>query len=186
MSPDIQSYLLPGKHVHLVGIGGVSMCPLAEVLHGMGIKITGSDLRDGGTVDHLRSLGIPVAIGHRAENIAGADVLVRTAAAHDNNPEITAAHQAGIPVFERAQAWGFLMRSYRNAICISGTHGKTTTTSMVTHIVMAAGQDPTVMIGGTLPLLGSGHRVGGGTPSCWRPASTAIPSLAFTRPSRWF
>jgi len=159
---NIQSYLLPGRHAHLVGIGGVSMCPLAEVLHGMGLKITGSDLRDGNAVEHLRSLGIAVEIGHKAENIAGADLLIRTAAAHDDNPEIEAARKAEIPVFERAQAWGFLMRAYPNAVCISGTHGKTTTTSMVTHITMAAGRDPTVMIGGTLPLLGSGHRVGGG------------------------
>lgn len=159
---SIHDYLKPGCHAHLVGIGGVSMAPLAEVLHGAGMTITGSDMRESATVEHLRSLGIPVAIGHRAENVAGADLIIRTAAAHDTNPEIAAAHAAGIPVYERAQAWGSIMRGYRNALCISGTHGKTTTTSMCTHIAMAAAADPTVMIGGTLPLLGAGHRVGHG------------------------
>ena len=88
--------------------------------------------------------------------------MIRTAAVHDDNPEIAAAHALGIPVFERAQAWGSIMRRYENALCISGTHGKTSTTSMCTHIAMAARIDPTVMIGGTLPILGTGHRVGEG------------------------
>ncbi len=159
---DITSYLVPGRKAHLVGIGGVSMAPLAEVLHGTGMVITGSDSRESATVDHLRSLGIPVAIGQRAENLGDAELVIRTAAAHDDNPEISGAHTRGIPVFERAQAWGAIMRHYKNALCVSGTHGKTTTTSMCTHIIMAAGLDPTVMIGGTLPLLGAGHRVGHG------------------------
>ena len=159
---DIERYIARGRRAHLVGIGGVSMAPLAEVLHGMGMAITGSDMRESGTVEHLRALGIPVAIGHRRENVEGAELVIRTAAVHDANPEIAAAREAGIPVFERAQAWGAIMRSYKNALCIAGTHGKTTTTSMCTHIIMAAGLDPTVMIGGTLPLLGAGHRVGKG------------------------
>ena len=159
---NMKNYLAPGKRAHLVGIGGVSMAPLAEVLHGMGMVITGSDLRESAAVEHLRALGIPVAIGQRPENIGQAELVIRTAAAHDANPEIAEAHRRGIPVFERAQAWGAIMRGYRNALCISGTHGKTTTTSMCTHIAMAARIDPTVMIGGTLPLLGAGHRVGRG------------------------
>ena len=81
---------------------------------------------------------------------------------HDENPEIVVAKRMGIPVFERTQAWGAIMRNYKNAICVAGTHGKTTTTSMVTHILMAEKSDPTVMIGGTLPLLKSGYRVGSG------------------------
>ena len=159
---DIHTFIAPGRRAHLVGIGGVSMSPLAEVLHKAGMVITGSDMHESATVEHLRSLGIPVAIGHRAENIQGAELIIRTAAAHDDNPEIAAARAQGIPVFERAQAWGSIMRGYKNALCIAGTHGKTTTTSMCTHIAMAAGADPTVMIGGTLPLLGSGYRVGHG------------------------
>ena len=159
---DIEKDIIPGRRAHLVGIGGVSMAPLAEVLHGAGMVITGSDMRESPAVEHLRELGIPVAIGHRAENLGAAELVIRTAAVHDSNPEIAAAHARGIPVFERAQAWGAIMRGYRNALCIAGTHGKTTTTSMCTHIIMAAGLDPTVMIGGTLPLLGAGHRVGRG------------------------
>jgi UDP-N-acetylmuramate--alanine ligase len=159
---ELKPFLRPGVHAHLVGIGGVSMAPLAEVLKGMGMIITGSDVRESAAVAHLRSLGIHIAIGHAAEHIQGAALVIRTAAAHDTNPEIAAAHEAGIPVFERAQAWGALMGDYKHALCISGTHGKTTTTSMCTHIAMAAEIDPTVMIGGTLPLLGAGHRVGKG------------------------
>ena len=159
---NIHEYMTPGRRAHLVGIGGVSMSPLAEVLHGAGMTVTGSDMSESATVQRLRALGIPVTTGHFAENISGAELIIRTAAVHDDNPEIAAARQAGIPVFERAQAWGAIMRSYKNALCISGTHGKTTTTSMCTHIIMAAEQDPTVMIGGTLPLLGAGHRVGKG------------------------
>ena len=159
---DISSYLTPNCRAHLVGIGGVSMAPLAEVLHGMGMTITGSDVRESGTVAHLRSLGIEVHIGHSAENLGDAQLVIRTAAAHDDNPEISGARARGIPVFERAQAWGEIMKHYKNALCVSGTHGKTTTTSMCTHIIMAADMDPTVMIGGTLPLLGAGHRVGHG------------------------
>ena len=159
---NIHDYIAPGRRAHLAGIGGVSMSPLAEVLHKTGMVITGSDIHESATVDHLRSLGIPVSIGHRAENVGDAELVIRTAAIHDENPEIAAARARGIPVFERAQAWGSIMRGYKNALCISGTHGKTTTTSMCTHIIMAAQMDPTVMIGGTLPLLGSGYRVGHG------------------------
>ena len=159
---DISKLLHPGVAAHLVGIGGVSMAPLAEVLHGAGLTITGSDAHESATVQHLRSLGIPIAIGHSAENLGQADLVIRTAAVHDDNPEISGARARGIPVFERAQAWGAIMKNYKNALCVSGTHGKTTTTSMCTHIIMAAGLDPTVMIGGTLPLLGAGHRVGHG------------------------
>lgn len=158
----IKKYIAAGKHVHLVGIGGVSMRPLGLVLKGMGMEVTGSDMNASGSTAELVEQGIPVAIGHRAENIQGADCIIRTAAAHNDNPEIAAARASGIPVFERAQAWGEIMKAYKNAVCISGTHGKTTTTSMMTHIMMEAGLDPTVMIGGYLPLLRAGHRVGHG------------------------
>ena len=158
----IRDYIVPGKRAHLVGIGGVSMCPLAEVLRGMGLHVQGSDMTESDTVRHLRSLGIPVAIGHNAENLGDCDLVVRTAAVHDSNPEIAGAVARGIPVYERAQAWGAIMQRYPNALCVAGTHGKTTTTSMCTHIFMAAEADPTVMIGGTLPLLHAGYRVGQG------------------------
>jgi UDP-N-acetylmuramate--alanine ligase len=159
---EFESCVKSGLRGHLVGIGGVSMSPLAEVLHNMGVPITGSDMNDSEAVRHLQSIGIDVRVGHQVENINGASFIIRTAAARENNVEIAAARKAGIPVFERAEAWGYIMRQYKNAVCVSGTHGKTTTTSMVTHILMAADADPTVMIGGTLPKLKSGYHVGKG------------------------
>ena len=158
----IQHYIAPGRRVHLAGIGGVSMNPLAEVLHSMGLIVQGSDQNTSPAVARLQKMGVDIHIGHAAENIDGAEFVIRTAAIHDDNAEITAAHEQGIPVFERAEAWGAIMQQYENAVCIAGTHGKTTTTSMTTHIFMAAQTDPTVMIGGTLPMLHSGYRVGKG------------------------
>ena len=162
MNLSIEQYIKPGRHAHLVGIGGVSMSPLGEVLHGNGMTISGSDMNESATVEHLRSLGIRVVIGHLPESVEGADCVIRTAAVHDDNPEIAAARALGIPVFERAEAWGAIMRQYQNALCVSGTHGKTTTTSMCTHIFLAAQRDPSVMLGGVLPIMGAGHRVGEG------------------------
>ena len=160
---EFDNFLSPGRRGHLIGIGGVSMSSLAEVLWGMGIAISGSDMNQNKNVMGLTEKGIPVSIGHKAENITEEiEFVVRTAAVHDDNPEIIRAHALGIPVFERTQAWGAISKDYSNALCISGTHGKTTTTSMCTHIMMAADKDPTVMIGGTLPLLNAGHRVGHG------------------------
>ena len=159
---DFFEYMKPGKRGHLVGIGGVSMSALGEVLFSMGLNISGSDMNESETVQALRKKGINVICGHFPENVDGVDFVVRTAAVHDDNPEIAAARAKGIPVFERTQAWGAIMRGYKNAICVAGTHGKTTTTSMITHILMSAQSDPTVMIGGTLPLLRSGYRVGAG------------------------
>ncbi len=161
-SEELRPFLQPGRHVHLVGIGGVSMRPLGLVLQDMGMIVTGSDMSVSASTEELVAKGIRVYVGHQAENIQGADCVIRTAAAHNDNPEIAAARSAGIPVFERAQAWGVIMREYKNAVCVAGTHGKTTTTSMLTHILMQADQDPTVMIGGYLPLLHAGHRVGNG------------------------
>ena len=109
---DCKSYLVPGKRAHLVGIGGVSMAPLAEVLHGMGMTVSGSDMKESATVAHLRQLGIQVVIGHFAQSVEGADLVVRTAAVHDDNPEIAGAREFNVPVFERAQAWGALMSDY--------------------------------------------------------------------------
>lgn len=161
--PDFSEYLVRGKRGHLIGIGGVSMSPLAEVLSDAGLIISGSDIAESERTSHLREKGIVISIGHDAANITSdIDFVVRTAAAHDENPEVVRAHEMGIPVFERTQAWGAIMKGYKNALCIAGTHGKTTTTSMCTHILMAAEKDPTVMIGGTLPLLKAGHRVGTG------------------------
>ena len=159
---NFRNYLSPGRKGHLVGIGGVSLAPLAEVLFSMGLIITGSDISESEKVQHLKGLGIRIYQGHHKENIEpDTEFVVRTAAVHDDNPEIMEAIRRGIPVFERAEGWGAIMQDYENSVCIAGTHGKTTTTSMCTHILMAAEKDPTVMIGGTLPLLdSSGYRVG--------------------------
>ena len=138
------------------------MSTLAEVLKSSGMHITGSDDKESETTARLRELGIPVVHGHHAESVHDAELIIRTAAVKDDNTEIAEAIKLGIPVFERADAWGQIMRHYENAICISGTHGKTTTTSMVTQILLAANADPTVMIGGTLGSIGSGYRVGKG------------------------
>ena len=161
-SKKITEYLTPGHHVHLVGIGGVSMRPLGLVLKGMGMEVTGSDMNASVSTDELIEQGIPVAIGHRAENIEGADCIIRTAAAHNDNPEIAAARAAGIPVFERTQAWGAISKGYSNALCISGTHGKTTTTSMITTALELAGRDPSAVIGGKLPLINGYGKAGKG------------------------
>ena len=159
---ELEKLILEKRRCHLIGIGGVSMSPLAKVLFDRGVPVTGSDINDSDTVKDLRSQGITIHIGHRSENVLGAAFVIRTAAAREDNPEVEYARDNGIPVFERAEAWGVIMRHYKNALCISGTHGKTTTTSMCTHILMAANMDPTVMIGGTLALLHAGYRVGKG------------------------
>ena len=127
----IGRYIQPGKQVHLVGIGGISMRPLGLVLKEMGLIVTGSDRSATASTQELIDKGISVRIGHFGENIEGACCVIRTAAVHDDNPEIMAARAAGIPVFERAQAWGAIMRDYQNAICVAGTHGKTSSTSMI-------------------------------------------------------
>ena len=161
-SSEFEKHIKSGKRCHMVGIGGISMSALAEILHETGITVTGSDINENQAINDLRSLGIKITIGHSADNLSGVGYIIRTAAAREDNAEIIAARKQGIPIFERAQAWGYIMRKYRNAICISGVHGKTTTTSMVSHILLAADTDPTIMIGGTLPVLESGCRVGKG------------------------
>ncbi len=158
----IGQYVRPGNRVHLVGIGGISMRPLGLVLKEMGLIVTGSDRSSTASTDELIAKGIPVRFGHFAENIRGACCVIRTAAVHDDNPEIVAAHEAGIPVFERAQAWGVIMRRYQHAVCVAGTHGKTSTTSMIAHILMAAQTDPTIVVGAHLDLINACHRIGQG------------------------
>jgi len=159
---ELKEYIKPGVTAFLVGIGGVSMCALADMLKKRGVLVRGSDIRESENVRRLRKDGIEVVIGHAAENIEGASMVIRTAAAHDDNPEVSAARSAGIPVFERAEAWGAIMEDFSQALCISGTHGKTTTTSMAVQIALEAGLDPTAMIGGVLPSIGSEHRIGCG------------------------
>ena len=160
---EFDNYLSPGRKGHLVGIGGVSMSSLAEVLKGMGISVVGSDMNENPNVVSLRAHGIHVHVGHDAANITDdIEFVVRTAAVHDDNPEIIRAHELGIPVFERTQAWGAISKGYSNALCISGTHGKTTTTSMITTALELAGRDPSAVIGGKLPLINGYGKAGKG------------------------
>ena len=149
------------RHIHFIGIGGSGMCPLVDILRGDGKFITGSDVDDNSdTVKRLRSFGINVAIGQRAENIDGAELVVYSAAISKENPELRAAVESGIPTIERSVLLGAVCRRYSNAIAISGTHGKTTTTSMVTTILMVGQLDPTVVIGGKLALIDGYGRAG--------------------------
>jgi UDP-N-acetylmuramate--alanine ligase len=135
------------RRVHFVGIGGIGMCGLAELLHAQGVIVSGSDLLEGPTVERLRSLGIAVAIGHDEANVGDADVLVYSSAVRATNPELQSAQRRKIPVIPRAEMLAELMR-LQQGIAIAGTHGKTTTTSLVAHILGAAGLDPTAVIGG--------------------------------------
>lgn len=147
-------------HIHFVGIAGTGMCGIAEVLHNEGYCVTGSDVRENRTVQHLREQGVSVFIQHQAENIAGADVVVRSTAIHEDNPEVVAARAARIPVIPRAMMLAELMR-FRQGIAITGTHGKTTTTSLVSSLLAEGGLDPSFVIGGKLTNSGSHAKLGG-------------------------
>lgn len=147
------------EQIHFVGIGGAGMCGIAEVLHNEGYRITGSDLGENRAVAHLQAIGINIKIGHRIENIAGADVVVRSTAVAADNPEIVAAIEQGIPVIPRAAMLAELMR-FRHGIAIAGTHGKTTTTSLVSSILAEGGFDPSFVIGGKLNSCGTNAQLG--------------------------
>ena len=149
------------KHIHFVGIGGSGMSGIAEVLANLGYTVTGSDLSTTTTTQRLASLGIRVAIGHSADNIQGANAVVVSTAVKADNPEVVAARMASIPVVPRAQMLAELMR-LKQGIAIAGTHGKTTTTSLVTSILAEGGLDPTFVIGGRLNAAGANARMGKG------------------------
>jgi UDP-N-acetylmuramate--alanine ligase len=147
--------------IHLVGIGGVGMSGIAEVLINLGYRVSGSDLRDGSATRRLEALGAEVRIGHGAENVAGADVVVVSSAVGADNPEVLAARHGRIPVVPRAEMLAELMR-FRYGIAVAGTHGKTTTTSLVASVLAEGGLDPTFVIGGRLNSAGSNARLGAG------------------------
>lgn len=148
-------------HVHFIGIGGISMSGLAEILVKEGFTVTGSDIKESETTDILASLGIQVMIGQVKENITDdIDVVVYTAAISQDNEELCEAEKRRIPLLTRAQMLGQIMANYKYSIAVSGTHGKTTTTSMLTHILLAAEKDPTISIGGMLDAIGGNIRVG--------------------------
>ncbi len=147
--------------VHFMGIGGISMSGLAQILLGRGFYITGSDVRASSITDHLKELGIPVIIGQSAANITeDIDLVVYTAAIHPDNPEYAAALSLGLPMMDRAELLGQIMKNYPNAVAVAGSHGKTTATSMLSMIMLAAGLDPTISVGGILKAIGGNIRVG--------------------------
>jgi UDP-N-acetylmuramate--alanine ligase len=147
------------QHVHFIGIGGIGMSGIAEILLNLGMKVSGSDLRRGPVTDRLVKLGATVYEGHDAGHVAGATVVVTSSAVHASNPEVVEAHARKIPVIQRAEMLAELMR-LKYGIAIAGMHGKTTTTSMVASVLAAGGLDPTVVVGGRVDALGSNARLG--------------------------
>lgn len=157
---EIDKLLKKIKRVHFIGIGGSGMCPLAEILFNEGYELSGSDNNETDTLARIRSMGIPVVLGQKAENINGAEMIVYTAAILPDNPELVAAKASGIPTYERADLLGAITRMYSNCYCVCGTHGKTTVSSMLTQIMIQCDRDPSAVIGGKLPLIQSNGRVG--------------------------
>lgn len=150
------------KHIHFIGIGGISMSGLAEILLSLGYKVSGSDIKESGLTNKLTHLGIDVFIGHSSENIQNPDLVVYTAAVKENNPELIKARSLNIPVIDRATLLGQIMKKYPFSIAVSGTHGKTTTTSMMSVIMIESGLNPTIHIGGELDSIGGTTKVGNG------------------------
>ena len=152
------------KRIHFVGVGGIGMCGLAELLHNQGYRISGSDLRAGATVERLRGLGVEIDIGHAEANVSDADVVVFSSAVRGTNPELAEAERRHIPVIPRAEMLAEVMR-LKDGIAVAGSHGKTTTTSLIAHVLDAAGLDPTAVIGGRVIAPGAtptGTRLGAG------------------------
>jgi UDP-N-acetylmuramate--alanine ligase len=149
------------RHVHFIGVGGIGMSGLAEILRTLEFDVSGSDMKEGDTTHRLARLGVRIDIGHRAENVRGADVVVYSSAINAQNPEIVEAHKNGTPVIPRAEMLAELMR-VKYGVAIAGSHGKTTTTSLVSTILAAAGFDPTVVVGGRMHAWGTNAKLGAG------------------------
>lgn len=148
------------KRIHFIGIGGSGMCPLAEIMHSEGFELSGSDMNESDTLERIRNYGIKVYMGHKAENIEGAELIVYTAAVKSDNPELLAAQEKGIPAIERSIMLGIVTRRYNRSIAVAGTHGKTTTTAMLSQVLIGSGFDPSAIIGGKLPFIGGNSYVG--------------------------
>lgn len=156
---DISS-LPSDTHIHFIGIGGISMSGLAQIVLKKGFRVSGSDRAKSHITEKLENLGATVYLGHSGENVKGADVIVYTAAIHDDNPEFIAAENSGAILLSRAEFLGAIMKLYKNAAGISGTHGKTTTTAMLAYALISAHFDPTVSIGGELDIIGGNIKTG--------------------------
>ncbi|MEZ4414907.1 MAG: UDP-N-acetylmuramate--L-alanine ligase [Gemmatimonadota bacterium] len=159
MSAPASTQFAPGSHVHFVGVSGAGMCGLAEAMARAGLVVTGSDLALGAQVEPLRALGVQLFEGHAAQQVEGATLLVRTAAVTEENPEVAAALDHGVPVLKRAQALGQWVERGR-VVAIAGTHGKTTTTTLVTEVLVRAGLDPSAFVGGAVRAWGGNYRAG--------------------------
>ena len=157
---DCDKAFLVAHHIHMIGIGGSGMCPIAELLLSRGYKVTGSDKNDNANVKRLRELGVTVFNEHTADNVAGADLVAFSAAVPETNPEMVVASQNGIPKMERSELLGAITRCYDNVIGVSGTHGKTTVSSMITQILLLSKKNPNAVIGGKLPIANSSCVVG--------------------------
>ena len=155
-----ENLLKTRKHIHFIGIGGSGMFPMVQILHSEGFYITGSDNNETETTKIERKMGIPVTLGQAAENIEGADLIVYTAAIMADNPELIAAKASGVPCLERSDMLGLLTRRYGKAICVAGTHGKTTTSAMIAQTLLEGGFDPSAFIGGKVKALGGSGRAG--------------------------
>ena len=150
----------PAK-IHFTGIGGISMSGLAEIMLSKGFTVTGSDSRESEITKHLESLGATIYYGQKASNVAAdTEVLIYTAAVKADNPELVAATEMNIPLLTRAEFLGQIMKNYHTAIGVSGTHGKTTTTSMLSQIMLEANTDPTILVGGIMPAINGNTRIG--------------------------
>ena len=157
-------HLLDGvQHVHFIGCGGSGTYPLIQILHSRGLTISCSDVEETKITEAERALGVEVHMGHDAANLGDAQLVVYSAAIHDGNPELDAARARGIPAVERSVMLGYVSRLYRQSVCVAGTHGKTTTTGMITTMLELAGKDPAAVIGGKLPLIGGYGKAGQGS-----------------------
>lgn len=148
------------KNIYMIGIGGVSMSGIAEILNKWGFHISGSDITESSVTEKLKSNGINVYIGHHPEEMKNIDLVVYSAAIKDTDPEMQRAHELNIPTAERKIVLGEITKAFRNSICVSGTHGKSTTTSMVAMCFLKAGLDPTIQVGASLDAIGGNYRVG--------------------------
>ncbi len=148
------------KKIHFIGIGGISMSGLAAVLLNSGFKVSGSDFKDSPIIDKLRASGAEIYIGHRRENIQSVDLVVYTAAIPSDNPELLEAKDKSITLMDRAEFLGQIMKGHKYNVAVSGTHGKTTCTSMLSHVTLASNLDPTILVGGELDAIGGNFRIG--------------------------
>ena len=148
------------KKVHFIGIGGVSMSGLAAVLLTKGYKVSGSDAKESEVLNKLRKSGAEIYIGHRSENLKNVDLVVYTAAIPSTNPELIEAKNQNIELMDRAEFLGYIMKGHKYNVAVAGTHGKTTTTSMLSHITLSADLDPTILVGGDVDAIHGNFKIG--------------------------